>query len=240
MRKDLPYTGNVPPQEPTRTPTRTAPLTMPLPNGVNPTGFIEPICPSATWMGNRGEIHDQDGQIVRQYKSKAWVTCKLSYKGWNRKPLMQPGRYTELFFLDEATALSAGHRPCGMCRNAEYASFKAHWLNANGFAASSSVGDIGKMLHSERMSCSEGDAWRQSLASLPGGVLVVSDDTPCLWDGEALFPWRQTGYGRKLIPSSLPTIVSLLTPPPVVNAIRDGYRVQVHQSTIANSSLEMG
>jgi hypothetical protein len=107
---------------------------MPLPNGVNPTGIIEPICASATWMGNRGEIHDHKGEIVRQFKTKSWVTCRLSYKGWSRKPLMQPGRYTELFFLDEATALSAGHRPCAMCRNAEYASFKTHWLRANGFA----------------------------------------------------------------------------------------------------------
>lgn len=191
-------------------------------------------------MGNRGEIHDHNGQIVRQFKTKTWVTCKLSYKGWNRKPLMQPGRYTELFFLDEATALSAGHRPCGMCRNAEYASFKTHWLDANGFAAGTSVGELDKVLHSERMSRSEGDAWRESLASLPGGVLVVSDDTPCLWDGESLFPWSPTGYGRELIPRSLPSIVLLLTPPSVVNAIRDGYRVQVHQSASAHSSVEMG
>jgi hypothetical protein len=195
----------------------------------NPVRF-KPICASATWMGNRGEIHDHKGEIVRQFKTKSWVTCRLSYKGWSRKPLMQPGRYTELFFLDEATALSAGHRPCAMCRNAEYASFKTHWLRANGFAPGTAVTEIDKAMHEERMGRSGSDAWQQSLGSLPCGVVIVFNETSCLWSGGRLFQWTNTGYVRNVLPCGDSASVRLLTPPSVVNAIRDGYRVQVHAS----------
>src|SRR5579862_5543219 len=112
---------------------------MPLPNGVDPIGNIHPVCPFAGWMGNRGLLHDRDGRIVRDWRIRAWITCRLAYKNWSRKPLMQPGKYTELFFLDEATALSAGHRPCAMCRRADYLSFKARWLSANGLGSNMSA-----------------------------------------------------------------------------------------------------
>jgi hypothetical protein len=203
---------------------------MPLPNGVDPTGAIETTCPSATWMGNRGEIHNQRGDIVRQFKTKSWVTCRLSYKGWTRKPLMQPGRYTELFFLDEATALSAGHRPCAMCRNAEYVSFKTHWLSANAFPSSTAVADIDRAMHAERMSRSKSEAWQQPLGSLPSGIVILSNDAPYLWIAERLFPWTSNGYGQSVEPGCGAATVQLLTPPSVVNAIRSGYRVQVHSS----------
>ena len=99
---------------------------MPLQNRVTPYGDIIAVSARGTLMGNRGRLHDAIGRVVRRQVSSysAWVTCLLAFKG-RRRTVMAPGRYTELFFLDEATALSAGHRPCGECRRADYRRFKA-------------------------------------------------------------------------------------------------------------------
>jgi len=80
--------------------------------------------------GNRGCLHDADGQIRRRYNGKRWIACRLAFRGWLRRPLLQPGRFTELFFLDEATALAAGHRPCALCRREDYVRFGAAWRAA--------------------------------------------------------------------------------------------------------------
>lgn len=202
---------------------------MPLPNGVDPQGNIHPVCPSAGWLGNRGELHDAPGQLVRPWKLKAWVTCRLQYKGWNRKPLMQPGRYTELFFLDEATALAAGHRPCGMCRREQYVLFRTLWLRANQMPEAWRIDDIDRMLHVERTNRSSEPAWQRPLSTLPRGVIVLLRQSPHLWDGEQLRPWTPNGYGRaeRADPQ---TLVELCTPPSVVNAIEAGYPVQLHAS----------
>ena len=88
---------------------------MPLPNGVDPSGRIHATCPSASGLGNRGILHDEAKHIVRPWDRKAWVTCELRYKGRKRE-FMSSRQYTELFFLGEATAFAAGHRPCGECR----------------------------------------------------------------------------------------------------------------------------
>src|SRR5690349_1724645 len=104
---------------------------MPLPNGVTPSGTIESTCPVADWMGNRGLLHGMDGQITKLWQRKAWFTCAMQFKGRRRK-LMTPGKYSELFFLDEATAFAAGHRPCGECRREAYKRFKETWLSITG------------------------------------------------------------------------------------------------------------
>lgn len=181
-------------------------------------------------MGNRGELHDNEGHIVRQWKRKAWVICQLSYKGWKRNPLMQPGKYTELFFFDEATALSAGHRPCGTCRGEWYAKFKAHWLTANGLALDTSADGMDKLMHAERTSRSGRGIWTRTLNSLPRGVLVTFDESACLWTGSTLRQWTTHGYGDDLWPQASSTSVVLLTPPSIVNAIQAGYEVQIHPS----------
>jgi hypothetical protein len=181
-------------------------------------------------MGNRGLLHDGDARLVRAWRLKAWITCRLSYKGWSRKPLMKPGRYTELFFLDEATALSAGHRPCAMCRRADYLAFKSQWLAANGFEADMLAAELDGRLHEERTHRGASDAWRQPLAALPAGTMVLSGDAACLWDGTALRPWSNTGYGEQRLPDDPLTLVNLLTPPSIVATIRHGYNVQLHAS----------
>ncbi|MCH8830686.1 MAG: hypothetical protein IID45_14005, partial [Planctomycetes bacterium] len=104
---------------------------MPLQNRVTPFGRIIAVPNRGMFMGNRGCLHDDQRRIVRQVCSyKAWVACLTEFRGRKRK-LMTPGQYTELFFLDEATALAAGHRPCGECRRTDYQRFKKAWLDGN-------------------------------------------------------------------------------------------------------------
>src|SRR6266487_4207217 len=99
-------------------------------NRVNPFGEIIETTARGLWMGNRGNIHNHDKRIVRAYKLKAWITCKLEFKGRKRE-IMAPNLYTELFFLDEATSFAAGHRPCFECRREDYNKFKTAWLRGN-------------------------------------------------------------------------------------------------------------
>src|SRR5580658_4307221 len=88
---------------------------MPKQNRVNPFGEIIATPERGTFMGNRGVLHDDQGRIRRKWQGKRWIVCVLEFRGRKRK-MMTPSRYTELFFLDEATALAAGHRPCAECR----------------------------------------------------------------------------------------------------------------------------
>ena len=93
---------------------------MPLQNRVTPLGELIADPARGLVYGNRGCLHDEHGRIRRRYQVKRWIACRLEFRGWHRGPLMQPGRFTELFFLDEATALAAGHRPCALCRREDY------------------------------------------------------------------------------------------------------------------------
>ena len=107
---------------------------MPLQNRVNPRGTIEQSSARGTYMGNRGVLHNGKRELTRQFKTKAWIICLLEFKGRKRE-LMTPGRYTELFFLDEVTAFAAGHRPCAECRRKRYNEFRDAWQAANALVA---------------------------------------------------------------------------------------------------------
>ena len=101
---------------------------MPLQNRVTPLGEIIRDPARGLVYANRGCLHDADGHIRRRYNGKRWIACRLQFRGWKRERLLMPGRFTELFFLDEATALAAGHRPCALCRREDYNRFTAIWL----------------------------------------------------------------------------------------------------------------
>src|SRR5271154_6206734 len=103
---------------------------MPRQNRVNPLGEIIATSERGTFMGNRGVLHDDEGRIRRKWQGKRWLVCVLEFRGRKLK-VMTPGRYTELFFLDEATALAAGHRPCAECRHARFLDFCNAWRTAN-------------------------------------------------------------------------------------------------------------
>ena len=140
-------------------------------------------------MGNRGILHDASGRIVRPHAHQAWIACLLEFKG-RRRQVMTPGRYTELFFLDEATALAAGHRPCGECRRGDYLRFKALWTQVRGEASQRRGGDwkggvlkameIDRILHGERVvgrgRQSAKFLHEASFASLPDGAMFSLQD----------------------------------------------------------------
>ena len=172
-------------------------------------------------MGNRGCLHDAFASIKKNWARKPWVTCLLEYKG-QRRSLMAPGQYTELFFLDEATALAAGHRPCGTCQRSRYEVFKQLWLNANHAELGSedvSIQDLDSRLHSERRaSAANQTAWLADVASLPDGVMVTTaggtEEAWLKWR-EQLYRWTPHGYDASSSLSEMSS-VEVITPKRIV------------------------
>src|SRR3954451_2826164 len=132
-------------------------LDMALQNRVTPLGDLIADPARGLVYGNRGCLHDAEGRIRRRWATRRWIACRLEFKGWHRSPLMQPGKFTELFFLDEATAFSAGHRPCALCRRADYNRFME-------LAGETRADDIDERLHAER-----GRTWQSTDDELPDG-----------------------------------------------------------------------
>jgi len=204
-------------------------LPRPLQNRVTPSGDLIATPARGTLMGNRGRLHDASRRIVRRVATgyRAWVTCQLQFRG-RRRIVMTLGRYTELFFLDEATALAAGHRPCGECRRADFRHFKAAWLAGNpdrGLRPGVPIGIIDRELHHDRVGPDGGQrTFSAELHTLPDGVFVIlsgSTDALLVWRG-ALWPWSPAGYGP---PRNRPVqaVVTVLTPRSTVCAIAAGY-----------------
>jgi len=183
-------------------------------------------------MGNRGgALHNDSREIVRQFKSRRWITCLLESKGRQRS-VMSPGSYTELFFLDEAVAFAVGHRPCAECRRERFTAFKSAWqrrVEAD-TEAPLRVLEIDTELHRNRVD-SRGRklTWEAALSSLPNGCFVRIDGSAYLvWD-DALLLWTPERYKkRESRPSSL--TVTVLTPRPLVQCFRQGYEPERHVS----------
>ena len=185
-------------------------------------------------MGNRGILHDEHQTIVRPYQHRAWIVCRLEFKG-RRREIMAPGKYTELFFLDEATALAAGHRPCYECRRENALAFRAAWVSGQAtIGASMSNGgkvraaEIDRVLHQERLTSAtyvkdrDKRTYYADLDMLPDGAFIVLDGEPALVWGERLFPWTTSGY-RLAGDRPVGITVTLLTPPSIVAALAAGY-----------------
>jgi len=202
---------------------------MPLQNRATPYGELIAVSARGALMGNRGRLHDGHRQVIRRRVSgyRAWVTCLLAFRG-RRRAVMTPGRYTELFFLDEVTAFAAGHRPCGECRRADYRRFKEAWLAGNperGLAAGVPIDAIDRELHRDRLT-SDGrqQTFVADITALPDGVFVAPPMGPAprlLWRG-ALWRWSPEGYGHpEPVPADAMLIV--LTPRSTVQAFAAGY-----------------
>jgi hypothetical protein len=207
-----------------------------LQNRVDPFGDLIATPARGTWMGNRGRLHDASRRVVRRHLGgyRAWVTCVLEFRG-RRRSVMTPGRYTELFFLDEATALAAGHRPCGECRRADYARFKSAWLAGNAdrdLDAGVGITAIDRVMHQDRVDPDGGQrTFAAPIGTLPEGVFVTlpGGRVPRLmWKG-ALWTWSPTGYGSPQARSSH-TDVTVLTPRSTVAAISAEYVPDIHPS----------
>jgi hypothetical protein len=196
---------------------------MPLQNRVTPLGELVADSARGLVYGNRGCLHDETGRIRRHFAGKRWIACRLEFRGWRRKALLQPGRFTELFFLDEATAFASGHRPCALCRREDYVRFSQIWSGLH--PGTVGADRIDEQLHAERVAT--GEHWRRlhqaSLDDLPDGAFVVESDVPWLVVGSELLRWTPAAYSeRRRRPS--PRDVSLLTPPSLVEVLRAGWQ----------------
>ncbi|HRD75875.1 MAG TPA: hypothetical protein PK264_08050 [Hyphomicrobiaceae bacterium] len=202
---------------------------MPLQNRVLPTGEIVASPARGLMMGNRGgRFHRADRTLgPRRWASRAWIACRLNFKGRHRPAMMMANSYTELFFLDEATALAAGHRPCFECRRADADCFARLWAGLRGGKERASADEMDRALHAERLAGPSGpDRWR-ALRDVPDGT-IVEQDGPCLVLAGMLLPWAITGYRPPL--SGRPAAVRLITPPAIVAVISAGYPPMVHPS----------
>ena len=173
------------------------------------------------------------GRIRRRYNGRRWIGCRLEFRGWPRGPLLQPGRFTELFFLDEATAFAAGHRPCALCRRADYDRFGEIWRTIHRGQVGADA--IDTQLHGERVDPAT-RAHRlhaAALDELPDGAFVLHDGVPQLVLGAELLRWTPAGYTER---SPRPTggEAELVTPPSLVAVLRAGWEPEVplyHPST---------
>ncbi|WP_197416390.1 MULTISPECIES: hypothetical protein [unclassified Massilia] len=184
-------------------------------------------------MGNRGILHNDENRIVRPWAHKAWVTCLLKFKGIKRSKPFSQGNYSELFFLDEATAFAAGHRPCAYCQRARHLEFKDAWLRANvepEHRTSTSMPDIDKILHAERAISGGGkETYDAPLSELPQGAIFEHEEVAYLVSSRGCLPWSFSGYGMpKIIDSA--SVVKVLTPRSILQAFAIGFVPAAHPS----------
>ncbi|HEX5146882.1 MAG TPA: hypothetical protein VFV85_07645 [Conexibacter sp.] len=193
---------------------------MPLQNRVTPLGELVAASGRGLVYGNRGCLHDEHGVVRRRYAGRRWIACRPEFRGRRRQRLLQPGRYTELFFLDEATAFAAGHRPCAECRREDYNRFTALWRELHG--GSARADEIDARLHAERVSDSREHRLHDvHLGALPDGAFALEDGEPWLVRGPALLRWTPDGYC-----DSRPrhdARATLVTPPSLVAVLRSGW-----------------
>ena len=211
---------------------------MPRQNRVTPHGKLLAVPDRGMFWGNRGPLLDREGRLARYSRGQAWAICVLSFKG-RRRQQWRPGRLTELYFLDEATGLAAGHRPCGECRYQEYQAFKRAWAKAAlgaGWPGGGWLGapEIDARLHADRLT---GPAVRRTyqapLAELPDGTMVELGDAPFLVHGGRLLAWTPGGYLDRTAraPSEEVTVI---TPRATVAVLAAGYRPAIHPSAVAD------
>jgi hypothetical protein len=194
---------------------------MPLQNRVTPLSELIADPARGLVYGNRGCLHDADGRIVRRWAVRRWIACRLEFRGWQRGPLLQPGKFTELFFLDEATAFAAGHRPCALCRREDYVRFGELWRGLHPGIAGADA--IDERLHAERVDPATRSQRHHEAPfhTLPDGAFVVHRNEPHLVLGRRLLRWTSAGY---VDPAARPSgTAELITPPSLVAVLRSGW-----------------
>lgn len=200
---------------------------MTLRNRVTPFGELEASPARGLFMGNRGALGGARGEMVRPWRGERWIICALEFKGRRRErsTFLSPGRYTPLFFLDEATALAAGHRPCAECRRADYDAFRAAWLDVHPEDAGP-IAATDRRLHEQRTASRP--AWRAPARDLPPGAMIADGGRAWLVWGEGLRAWTRDGYdARRPLPAGE---VEVITPRSSVEVLRSGWAPVVHPS----------
>jgi hypothetical protein len=195
---------------------------MTLQNRVTPLGELVAEPARGLVYGNRGCLHDETGRIRRRYNGRRWIACRLEFRCWRRRPLLQPGRFTELFFLDEATAFAAGHRPCALCRREDYICFSEIWRGLHPGQIGADAMDA--QLHAERVDpLTRGRRLHEArMEALPDGAFVLRAGRPWLVYDRGLRAWTPAGYADALpLPSG--QVAPLVTPPSLVGVLRTGW-----------------
>jgi hypothetical protein len=204
---------------------------MPLQNRVTPTGEIIATPHRGMFTGNRGIIHDPATKTLlkKRWSSPAWIVCLCEFRGW-RRPVMARRSWTELFFLDEATAFAAGPRPCFFCRRDDAKRFRAAWETGNG-VSNARAKEIDAQLHLERL---DHDRKRlhplpAPLAELPDGAMVQQGEESFLVIQGRALTWSPAGYVRATGELASPM---LLTPPSTLRALSAGYQLLLHPTAL--------
>jgi hypothetical protein len=188
--------------------------------------------------GNRGCLVDNSSEFVRHHRGDLWISCLTEYRGW-RNPLTQPGRWTPLFFLDEAVALAAGHRPCGLCRRSAYEAYRNAVITAGLLPADAGASDLNRILGRERLRPGRGlnraadrKLWKTPIETLPNGAVIVIEGCPCLLFEHRLWRFGFEGWTDPMLkPHS--GLLEVLTPPSSVAALRHGYQPLLHPALLA-------
>ncbi|HUJ92726.1 MAG TPA: hypothetical protein VLW05_08495 [Gaiellaceae bacterium] len=189
---------------------------MPLRNRVTPLGEIVADPARGLVYGNRGCLHDASGEIRRSFAVRRWIACRLEFRGRHRSPLVQPGRYTGLFFLDEATAMAAGHRACAECRREDY-------VRLGEILGPARADELDARLHAERLDAGGRRRLHETpLDYLPDGAFVLHDGEPWLVLGAQLLRWTPAGYRERVArPAGAPA--RAITPPTLLAVLRAGW-----------------
>jgi hypothetical protein len=202
---------------------------MPLQSRVDPLGELFADASRGTMMGNRGgRIHTPERRLgTRRFASRQWICCRLDFNGRQRE--VWGDSYTELFFLDEVTALAAGHRPCFECRRRDAEAFAAAWAKAQRRSPPPWAGEIDDVLHAERLAGRQKRLHNREIARLPDGAMIARDGAAFAVKGRALLRWAPAGYAA---PVARPEkgAVDVLTPPSTLAVLASGYMPQWHGS----------
>ncbi len=202
---------------------------MPLQNRVDPAGQLFASPARGLFMGNRGGRFHTDTRTLatRRFVSRQWICCRLHFK--DRRRDVWGRYYTELFFLDEPTALSAGHRPCFECRRNDALAFAEMWRQALSLGVRPSAGEMDAVLHRQRLRGRDKRRHRRNLDALPDGAFIALDDAAFAVRGDALLRWTPQGYqARRQRPRHV--TVEALTPPAILAVLSAGYRPHWHSS----------
>ena len=204
---------------------------MPLQNRVTPTGDIIATPHRGLFTGNRGIIHDPATKTLlkKRWSSPAWLTCTCEFRG-RRREVMAQRSWTELFFLDEATALAAGHRPCFYCRKDDANRFRAAWEKGNR-VHDVRMHDIDTALHHERLDHGKKrlHALLVPLDQLPEGAMVQHGEQSYLVTQGRALKWSPAGYSAA---EQLPDEATLLTPPSTLRTLNAGYQAVLHPTAL--------
>ncbi len=203
---------------------------MSLQNRVNPWGFIIRTNERGTFMGNHRNIHNDKKEILKDFQTKRWITCRLKYKDRKRK-VMTPHLYTELFFFDEASAFAAGHRPCAKCRRERFNEFKELWIKTNLKSVNEKIRieKVDGIIHSERIKEGKKVTYKAKLKELPTGTFFSFNDEAYLISLGKIFLWSFAGY-KPETSKIFPGEVDVLTPKSFVKIFEEGFTPVIYKS----------